>query len=321
MITCPFCNQEIDNDKFEEHLLNYHFLSYHIYYEIISQSFKESICWKCEKLRIPLTPYSNEYYLPCSNCFEKEYNKSSLELLETFLKKFEGNKYLQYFLSQDDIPSKVFPHTINDYLSVVEELRSGYGRIINSVYFEIIRNNNYTPFEISMRNIDNLHLETYNNILGEDYIILSGEKYKVLPPEPCEYNSRHHTKYSILNTQSTKVTKKIKLSDKSCYKLWGKSIFLLKDFNDNIIDPNSLEESDLIILKNYILRKRNNFNLIKNIYLEICKFSNNLNDEVFIKNTIPLGKKASVDVFQFSWLPQEPNKFWGTSSIINLSIL
>jgi hypothetical protein len=318
MINCPFCNQKIKDEDFEEHLCSYHFLSYPLYYEIVSQSFSESCCWKCGKPRIPLTPFSKNYYLPCFDCFG---NSSVIELLESFLKKFEGNKYLQYYLSDETLPEKVFPHTIEDFSSVIEELRSGYGRITNPVYFEIVRKNNYTPFEVSMRNFSNLHLETYNGILGGEYIILSGEKYKVIPPESCEYNSKHHTRYSILNTQSTKVTKKIKLGDKSCYKLWGKSIFLLKNSNDEVVSPEDLDESDLIILKNYIFRKKVFFTLIEKIYLEICKFSNILNDEVFIKNTIPLSTNSSVNVFQFSWLPQEPKEFFKTNSIVNLSIL
>ena len=113
MITCPFCNQKIKEEDFEEHLMSYHFLSYQLYYEIVSQSFSESLCWKCGGPRIPLTPFSKNYYLPCFNCFG---SSSVVELLETFLKKFEGNKYLQYYLCDDSLPEKTFPHTIDDFL-------------------------------------------------------------------------------------------------------------------------------------------------------------------------------------------------------------
>ena len=95
----------------------------------------------------------------------------------------------------------------------------------------------------------------------------------------------------------------------------------MKNTNDEIISPKTLDKNDLIILKSYILRKKAFFTLIEKIYLEICKFSNVLNDEVFIKNTIPLSTNSSVSVFQFSWLPTEPKSFFKTNSIVNLSIL
>lgn len=323
-VSCSICGQLIDLEDLEEHIRHYHLMDYDVYYEISTQSPLISNCWKCGALKIPITPYSNKYFLPCRKCLDKrkqkDFEKSSLDILESYIESIKDSKYIQYFLSDPNLKYLVFPHTIEEFCSICEELKPKKTRINNNAYFEISRKFCYGPPEISMRNLDSIQLDIYQNIFGKQ-IILNGNIYKIILPEECEYDSKHHSKYSILNLSSKKETRKLKFSDgqNTCIKFSGLSIFKLLDDQNNQVDPNTLSDSDKIILKEYILRDKTMFNILSKVYLEICKFTNIIHDSVFINNTIPISFDKNIEVFNFNWFDFSSD--WSTNMTLNLKVI
>lgn len=321
-VTCLLCGNKIKSEDLEQHLLKHHFMSFKTYYEIFKTSIPDLKCWKCGEQRILLTPYSNNFLLPCLNCLppnkDKEAQETTLLEITNYLNLLEKSTSLQYFLSDQDLSSQVFPHTIEIFDEIIKTLKKGRGRVPNNSFIELELKNNWSLQEISTRNVNNLRLNIYDGVL--ESIILGGNHYEISPPETCVYDSRHHTKYSILNPASTKEIRKLKLSDKTCYKFTDLTIFKVLDSNGQVVNPlTEFSEYDLIILKNYILRNPKLFKILRNIYYDICRFCNILSDNVFIKNTIPLSRNQNVEIFNFSWFKN--NVDWSTKSIINLSIL
>ena len=85
--------------------------------------------------------------------------------------------------------------------------------------------------------------------------------------------------------------------------------------NDDIIEPNSLTDQDLTVLKLLLLRNKTFMRLITSMIDEISKNAKVLSDSVFLKNTILVnpGNQAKINI---SWLPNKEKE-----NYINISIL
>ena len=342
MFKCIICGKEINESRGQDlaiidHLKEFHNMNITTYYELLKLSGERDYCWKCNMERYRLVPYIDSYYLPCWGCVISggrkseisSANKQVLDYILDYQDSISKSKYFQYILSEDEIIDYCLPHEMNTISSIIDSLRKrDHHKILKDSLF-YISHNPWNISEISERNKDNISIKIV------DYIKLpvgkSDSRKLVLPgytlelPEICDYDVRHHSRYSIINPDSKRKIKKLKLTGSKCLKLWDtryqniRKLIQVRDCYGNIIeDLSSLDKKDIWIIKSSILRNKEFLGEIFEIYNEICKYTECISDFVFIKNTVTLSKIGRMKYLNFTWVPDLYKNRLGN---INISIL
>ena len=338
MFKCVLCGKEFVSNShleldIEEHLREFHFMTYQEYYEMIKTSYSETLCWKCGISRQQLCPYINSYYLPCRSCISdkksdiQEATNTIVEYIKDYQKEIMKNKYYQYLLADNNILKAMLPKSFLDISNLLEKLRTRDKlKIGKDSSFSVTRILG-SPIELSERNLRNLNISVSDNIsviknkIGYE-ITLGDCSFDVLLQEICEYDVRHHSRHSILNLNSKRNTKKLKMESGDCIKFWNtkfqntKSILQIRNKSGDIIDPDSLSDDYFFLLKISILRSKPIMKRVFEVYNEICKYIETLRDSVFIKNTIFLGVNKN-NSLSLTWKPELSNE----PGQINISIL
>lgn len=329
---CNYCTN--DPREFEEHLLRNHFMSYYEYceFELSNDRGTDSYCYRCNRYRYPLTPILPEhYYLPCYKCFLENYKKqekqemvdSILRNIKSYFDIFLGDRYLQLFLVDGIYPKNTISHGYLEFKKLLGNLnlpsrndlwlldwRPGYPKVLSSDNIDGIRIVNLT--------------QKYNVI--SDKTLLQIGRFKILIPESVSYEKQHFSRYNILNTNSERKTKRIKVGD-NCYKLYkstvsgdNSSILRVVDINTGEkVKTEDISYQDLVIIKLAILRNKTYFRLIISILQELIRSIRVVRDSVFLRNTVTIDPDKKLDL-NFSWLPNRKNQNKNTPTI-NISIL
>lgn len=323
---CLLCGAKISSDEIVSHLSKNHHLSFREYYEISKLGEMFLPCWKCGQPRVPVSPLSNKYYLPCWGCLStkksdrKEAYQTTLFVLKDYQKDFLDNRIVQYLLADSKIMDWSLTHNIHDVSSLLSDLRIKKDGLF---YVTTIPG---SPKEISLRNKENIRIiykDTPYIKLGKitNNTIIIKEGYRLHLPDICDYDVRHHSRYSILNLKATRNVKKIKLGS-DCIRFWNtdwlkvKSICKITNYSN---EPVELDEEDLLDLKILIFRNKPLMKRILDVYNEICRLIRDIDDRVFLKNTLYLGPMQQVSTtFSFSWLAKELSE---KTEGINISIL
>lgn len=323
-VKCLLCGKEVDSTKesIEKHLKENHFIGYQEYYEIIKSWLidNEYLCWRCGNPKNPLCSRLNTYYLPCSQCLTTkrsdiiEFSEKILNDIKDYQKKIMKDKFYQLFLSSPWIIKESLSHEFNETKLVLENICKRDQIKIGKNDAIIVKNIVGSTKEISSRNIDNLNIELSNclslkkSITGFE-IFLGRDLYSIELPESCEYDIKHHSRYSILNLNSKRSTKKLKMSSGDCIKFYPskysnyRSLLRLKNSKGEIVDPDELSNSEYLYLKMAILRNGTIMKRLFEIYNEFCKYVEILRDSVFLLNTIWLGKNRN-NIIYLSWKPE-----------------
>ena len=161
----------------------------------------------------------------------------------------------------------------------------------------------------------------YNNIVIEKDKTIIGD-YEIRYPEFVSFDNKHHSRYSILNPNGDRKSKRLKIGDQ-CIKLSNtefdnvKSIFKLYK-NGEEYPIRNLTYQDYVIIKLGIMRNKAFTKLIFDIVLEVSKFVGTLRDTVFLKNTVLLDPDKGATGFNLLWSPISEYK---TNDFINISII
>lgn len=185
------------------------------------------------------------------------------------------------------------------------------------------------PKEISQRNITGIQVIPVSVDITPDLTVTVDSRwtYQILLPEKTGYDMRHHNRYSILSkpNKTTRNTKRIRLSDNTCYKFWNndglltKSIFRLIDpVNNSVVSMNEVPRAVREILKQVILRTPETKKLLWSIYRELLRYTKKVKDTVFIKNSIISSGTSEIDM-NITWYPPESEDLEIPG--VNLSIL
>lgn len=332
---CIWCGfKSNDPIEFEKHLSEEHFLSYQEYCEIelTHQKDLDNFCFRCNKYRGPLSTLIKDfYYLPCricSNSITKKTEKQ--ELIKTIIKNIKSfydyilsDRYLQLFLIDSIYHLATYSHDYLEFKKVLSKLDLPSR---NDIWFldwvpgypKIISIPNLTGIKIV-----NLS-EKYRVVLGKNNIEINN--YKILFPEIVPYDKQHFSRYNILNLNSNRKTKRLKLDNSpNCVKFFNtqgydtKSIFKVIDTKTE--EPVNLKEisyQDYTIIKLILLRNKNYMRFVFSIFLELLGACKVFKDSVFLKNSINLNSEKE-PIINISWLPEKNETL--SNNIINISIL
>lgn len=334
---CTWCGFKSDNPiEFEKHLIKEHFINYQEYCEIElthQQKNLDNFCFRCNKYKNSLSTLIKDfYYLPCRLCSNSLTRKSDKqEIINIIIKNIKlyydyilNDRYLQLFLIDGIYHKSTYSH---DYL----EFKKVLGKLDlpsrNDIWFL-----DWIPGYPKIISISNLTgIKTVN--LTDNYKIISEKEnivvnnYKILFPEIVPYDKQHFSRYNILNLNSNRKTKRLKLDNSSnCIKFFNtpetevKSIFKIVDNKTNeLIDINSLSYQDYTILKLVLLRNKNYMRMVFSIILELMKSCNKFKDSVFLKNSVKLNQDKD-PIINISWTPYT-NNINDDNKLINISIL
>ena len=299
---CKCCGKKVDD--LENHLLEYHRISPWTYQNIyLLRSDMHKTCSKCGKDRYLISPCIKDFYLPCCNNDKETYIIDRIKGLQEILK---TNKYKQIIISSPGFLEHSLTYDIDSCSDIIKQSLKGK-KILKDIYIGCYFKSGY-PKEISERNgPDAIQAVTLDIPVKRNLSFnISNRKYKILLPETCHYDIRHHSRYSIFNSgqSKTRYTKRIKLEGNSCYKFWNndncpqiKSIFKIANQ-----DSNNIPTPDLIFIKQILLRNKTTSNILWRIYNEILKYTKTISDDVLLKNTVTLFPSEKFDT-KISWLP------------------
>lgn len=301
-------------DNLDNEVKQTHFLDYQDFCEIKLQNKvdEDGYCYKCNKPLEPLTYLDPDfYYQPCWICHAKRrtgIDRDSLtenlrKAIHEFYGKIVSDRYYQLFLVDDIYPHTTFPHTYNVFKKAVNSL-SPPSR--NDIWFL-----DWVPGYPKIISIDNLSgikiiniTKLYDKFSLEKDVICVGD-YEIKMPELTKFDSRHHSRYSILNKNGDRKSKKLKLGDK-CIRFYNtdddsvKSIFQLTK-NGEEIPIRSISYQDLVIIKLAIMRDKAFLRLIFDIIEELTRSIGILRDSVFLKNTVILNPKKEDIIGTIMW--------------------
>lgn len=296
-----------DSQKTEELIKSNHFLDYLDYCEIqlLSEESEESTCFRCGKPLTPLTFLDPEYYyVPCWECSSKRKvdretsTESIIRAIRDFYSKIIGDRYYQLFIVDDIYFKTTLPHTYSTFKKILNSMsppsrsdiwfldwQPGYPKIISPENIEGLKIVNLT--------------DKYPIFESEREKITVGE-YQIVFPEFVTYEFRHFSRYSVLNKNGDRKSKRIRLGEK-CLKLYNtedpntKSIFKILR-NGQEVSLRSLSHQDFVVIKMAIMRNKTFLKLIFDVIEELSKSIGTLRDSIFLKNSVTINPKLDTDV-------------------------
>lgn len=343
-ISCKLCGYVFDEEdiegSIEAHIQEKHFLGYRDYYEVITTGTPYIDCWKCGSPRYAISPYLSGAYLPCYCCVNPGNKQSSQEIKSDFyskIKEYQGkilkSRYYQYILSltqsqRENLLPKNIEIQSENLLSLKRRTEN---RIEKSSIFQVT-NTLGRSSEISSRNLDALGMKVSDLKVSESSSGMwkIGETgFYVSLPEVIQFDSKHHSRGSILNPAAKRTTRRLRLSESGeCIKFWNvsnlipKTILFLSNGLGELVSFQDLPEETKWKIKFGILKTKPLLTRIFEIYNELLKYVIFLEDSVFLLNSIdiPLSQGTSGFTLTWSWeeYPWEETK---EDTNIKLSIL
>lgn len=339
---CKLCGYTFQDDNLEEsietHLREDHFIDYKDYYELVVTGNPSEKCWKCGSNRYIITPWLDQFHLPCTDCINYDNRVSMVEMqneiisvTKNFQRSISKNRFYQYVLSLDSkqrqkfLPKNI--ESISDNLNTLKKM--GKYKIDKSQLF-YIKNITGTSSEISQRNINNLYMEFIDfEVTQEDdgRFCLGNTGYYISLPQSVEFDSRHHSRNSILNPAAKRSSKRLRIGDNGdCIRFYytpnptSRCILQLTDKNNKQIEYTELSDYTKWIIRSCILRTKEIRTRVFEIYNEIFKYISWIKDSVFLSNSISIPINTDIGmIFTWSWSEQNTEELGG--EVIKLSIL
>ena len=263
------------------------------------------------------------YLAPLPEWGPKKYLAYVLSELSWLRREVTESKYLQAILANRKLLEYIPDRNIWSAAGLVKSL-AGPKRLRENTYLGLYLRPGY-PKEVSERNREGLGVVSVSIPVGRGLkVTISGNTYIIVLPETCGYDSRHHSRYSILNPGSSRYTKRIKLSDNTCYKFWNtdgpfKTILRIQDTTGKTLETSDIPETDLFFIKQVCLRDRRISGVLWSIYQEIATYTHTLTDKVLLGNKILVNESKKLSTI-LTWFP-EPNITTDTPGTSYISIL
>lgn len=339
---CGLCGEPLAGENLEraleEHLRTKHYLSYQDYYETMTLGTPTSPCWKCGAPRYSISPWLDNFYLPCSCRLDPDNKRGLLEVqgeIISVLKEFQStlgrSKYYQYILSLSPLERQRFlVRNFKGASDLLQSLkRTGKLRIDKTHLIEVVSPLGFSG-EISARNLGNLEMRPleFKVALSPDGRYSLGDTGLYISlPEIIPFDNRHHSRASILNPAAKRSAKRLKLESGECIRFWAtpnssvRSILALQNAQGESVGLRELDLRTQWKVKFGILKTKDVLGRILEIYNEIFKYLAWIEDPVFILNSfkIPLPSLELGMILSWSWEDQDYENKGGT--VIKLSIL
>ena len=326
MIKCPLCYKEFSEvSEFEKHLSEFHYLDMYRYYEMMGTS---------ESLTRPPISYlspSSEMYLPDLSK-AKSVNERTLftNLIKSNLREYYsniiGDRFFQLFIIDDIYFNSTFSHQYEEFKEVLKILQKRDNRDRGDSWFldwhlgypRIVSKENLDG--IKTVNVDSLYKVSY----GDDTITVNN--YIIKMPELLNMNYTNYPKYNLFSKSKGRNKKRIKLDGKKRPNPYLKfyshkdnsaqSIFSVVDrISGDELNTSNIPKLDLIVLKLILMRSRPFMKLLFEVIEVVCESTGTLSDSVFLRNSIEIDKKKSINTY-IHWLPEDCSN----DEVINISI-
>lgn len=320
MVRCELCGWESEECSLEEHLLNSHFISYQRYYERIISGGVEETCYRCGYPRHLIAPHLLEY-LPCEACGQgcskrifEERRRDVLGIIQEYLGSLGKNRYHQYFLAYSCL-DLILGGILQTGLDLLSRRKKELKLRLDKTVFPFIDFESGYPMEISERNLDHVILGIRDDISVRSenscrYIVrIKKREFTICLPEIVEFDTRYHSRHSILNPLSTRPSKRLKLKSQSgdYIKIYGKSdrsILRLLDSDGEIQDFKELpldiqNDLKLVILGWKPIRER-----VIEVYSEISLYCDYVFDRAFMLSSYDIPNSKTFK-FYFAWTSSE----------------
>jgi hypothetical protein len=330
---CKICGAEVNygEDSAQTHIETNHLIRYSKYYEYCKLDVNKNECPECRKRLYRLNPWSN-YILPCCICNDQKlYYKKLSEIVCGWENYIINGKYSSLWLVNSEYRDRFLNFLFSDIDKLIDKIKQRDKIKIDSVNLFEISSSIGSSHEISERNINNLSLTTsryhfdkkdfkFNKSLNGYEFMVGKHKYSIILPELCDYNNKTYYRYSIFNSDTSRLIRRLKISSSTCIKFYNtissnyKSILALKK-NGEFLNSSIVSDDVFEYIKFYILRNKHLLSNIFNIYNELLKYSSNIQDNVFLLNKIYVNNLGKGDI-KLTWRPE--NIF---NNKINISII
>lgn len=318
------CGAEISDLGLEDHLWEYHCLSYRDYYEVITYMQEPEECWRCGTVKYPISYIHSDFPgIPCWGCITKKAQVEStrkhvLETLAELQDEIIGNKYYRHLVCFPEDLSASISHNLPETAGILDSIAKRCHRVPGKrgEVFTIKPDTPGSPMEISSRNLENLEMTSYLVSCEEEEagiyeIIIKDHVYHLELPEIISYDPQHHKKYSILNYDKSARNNGRRLRMGSTDKVYR--FFDIEDGNKNLKSIFKIQEKvrpeDANFLKDIIFSNKIFSDIIKEIYNEILRFMAGVFDRIFLKNYIQLSRPGvDGNEVEFSWNEKETSK-------------
>lgn len=311
----------------EEQLRDTNFLRYQEYAEISLQNPRgpESYCHRCAEPRRPLTYRERDvYYLPCWDCLgsrklDIREARAGIDLnIKDYYSRVQGDRYLQLYLIDDIYFQNTFPHDYSEFKKVLGKLDLPDRKDI--WFLDWVPG---FPKLVCTQNIQGLKIVNLSKLynIQSSGKILQINDYQVNFPETTKYDVRHHARYNVINPESDRRTKRLRIpGTPDCVKFYNnqgpsKSIFRITRQGKEV-NLEDIEYQDLVVLKLCLLRNKVFLKQIYDIVYEILDYTGTYKDAVFLKNTITLDPTKTLGL-TLTWTPLDKLP----DNNINISIL
>ena len=324
MAKCMLCGAEVPDLGLEDHLWEYHCLSYRDYYEVITYMQDPEECWRCGTIKYPISYIHSDFPgIPCWGCITKKpqienTRKHVFETLKELQNEIIRNKYYRHLVCFPEDLSASISHNLPETAGILDSIAKNSRRVPGKrgEVFTIKPDTLGSPLEISERNSENLVMTSYVISCEEDSpgiyeIIIRDHVYHLELPEILTYDTLHHKKYSILNYDKSARNNGRRLRIGSTDKVY--KFFDVIDGNKYIKSIFRVQEKvrpeDRNFLKDIILSNKIFTDIIKEVYNELLKFMVGVYDRIFFKNYIRLSPPSiSGNEIEFSWDTKETSK-------------
>ena len=318
MVKCELCGWEAD-DNLENHLSEKHFINYRQYYERVIAGGTEEPCYRCGYPRYLLAPHSTEY-LPCEACGQgcskrifEERKRDTLEMIYDYLGSIGKNKYHQYLLAYDKL-DWILGGILQTGLDLLGKRKKQIKLRLDKAIFPDVQFDSGFPKEISDRNLEHVILGIREDIKTqsqERYVKagIGNKTFLIWLPEIIDFDIRYHSRYSILNPQSSRKSKRLRLKSQSgdYIKIYGKkdrTILRLTDEDGEEIKFSELPKNIQGDLKMIILGTKSLRDRIIEVYKEITLYCDNVYDKVLVLSSFPIPNSKNFK-FYFAWTTSE----------------
>lgn len=334
---CKICGASLlYSSLVPDHLRKKHLINYSRYYEYCTLENNKHECPECRKRLYKLNPWSN-YVLPCYDCNDQKlYYKKLFEIINGWQNYLVNGKYSSLWISSEDYRDRYLNFSFSDLDKIIDRIKSRDKFKIDPINLFDVEILSGHSTEISERNISRISLiksryhfekkdfKFIKSINGYEFMV-GKNKYSIILPEQCDYNNKTYYRYSIFNSDTSRLIKRLKVSSNTCIKFYNtilsncKSILMLRK-NGNPINSMLVSDDVFEYIKFYILRNKHLMTNIFNIYNELIKSPRDIQDNIFLLNNIYLNKDGKGSLV-LNWKISEDDQSVIDKNHINLTLI
>lgn len=291
-IKCNLCNSEFNiGNGLNNHLENYHFISYNQYVERGSNE-NEVYMNPWTGYKLPKNYSLNEFMEVLDLYFSYLLDDNNFSRLWILNKKYRDMMIVYNFSYYDAI----FTNLIKSKCLVYDDINL-FDININESYPKILSKENISGISLTQSRTNIMNNELYESAPRSYLFRIKNSEYRIDLPEIIPYDNKNHYRYNILSTYSNPQScKKLWIpNDKYCIKFYNTSFDECKSIlriyrNGNRVHSVSLSDSEIYYIKFYIMSNKEILREVLSVIRELIRNSDVTSDNSLILNSIQVNQ-------------------------------